>query len=168
VRADALRFVRMHARICVDASIYPRGNFKTDATVRLSHRRPSNHRPRPSVHPSVRPSSFVRLTTLLLPCLRMLWTTWPSCQHSWLSMQTTVLKHCESRVVQTPARTTRPLRPIDLYAHPTRKYSSIFEHIQVYLSIFKYIWAYSSIFEVFLKNIQRICPVCLVRTKRNG
>jgi hypothetical protein len=34
--------------------------------------------------------------------------------------------------------------------------------------IFKYIQAYLRIFKVFLKNIQRICPVCLVRTRRNG
>jgi hypothetical protein len=40
----------------VDAAIYPRGNFITDATVRLNHGRPSSHRPRP--RPSVRPRPF--------------------------------------------------------------------------------------------------------------
>jgi hypothetical protein len=34
--------------------------------------------------------------------------------------------------------------------------------------IFKYIRTYSSIFKVFFKNIQRICPVCPVRTRYNG
>jgi hypothetical protein len=35
--------------------------------------------------------------------------------------------------------------------------------------IFKYIQAYLSIFKVFLfKNIQRICPICLVCTRCNG
>jgi hypothetical protein len=42
VRADG-------ARVHADAAIYPLGNSKTDATVRLSHRRPSSHRSRPSV-----------------------------------------------------------------------------------------------------------------------
>jgi hypothetical protein len=46
--------VRTHGRVCVDASVLPPRNFITDATVRLSHRRPSGHRP------------FVRVTTLLL------------------------------------------------------------------------------------------------------
>jgi hypothetical protein len=31
---------------------------------------------------------------------------------------------------------THPLRPIDLSARPTRKYLSIFEHIQIYLKYF--------------------------------
>jgi hypothetical protein len=39
-----LRRTRVH----VDAAIYPWDNFITDATVRLCHRRPSSHRPRPS------------------------------------------------------------------------------------------------------------------------
>jgi hypothetical protein len=47
-------------------------------------------------------------------------------------------------------------------------YSSIFKHIRVYSSIFEYIQAYSSIFEVFLKNIQRICPIRPVCTQHNG
>jgi hypothetical protein len=47
VHADALGSTRTHACICADATIYPRGNLKTDATVRLSHERPSSHRPRP-------------------------------------------------------------------------------------------------------------------------
>jgi hypothetical protein len=42
VRADG-------TSIYTDTEIYPLGNFKTDATVRLSHGRPSSHCPRPSV-----------------------------------------------------------------------------------------------------------------------
>lgn len=34
--------------------------------------------------------------------------------------------------------------------------------------IFKYTQAYLRISKVFLKNIQRICPIYLVRTRRNG
>jgi hypothetical protein len=47
-----LASARLHARIRADSAIYPGGNFITDAIVRLSHRRPSSHRPRPrpSVH----------------------------------------------------------------------------------------------------------------------
>jgi hypothetical protein len=43
---------RTHARVRADASVLPPGNFKKDATVRLSHGRPRGHRPtvRPSVH----------------------------------------------------------------------------------------------------------------------
>jgi hypothetical protein len=104
-----------------------------------------------------------------------------------------------SRVVRMPASLTRPparyalLCPLCSPARPTRKYSSIFEHIQVYLRYFKNILKkyvqyvrfvpdvmdrtarppekYSSIFEHiqvylrYLKKIQRICPVC---TGRNG
>jgi hypothetical protein len=44
--------------VCADAPIYPRGNFITDATVRLSHGQPSSHRP--TVRPSVRPSILNR------------------------------------------------------------------------------------------------------------
>jgi hypothetical protein len=36
---------RGRARVRVDASDLPPGNFITDATVRLSHGRPSGHRP---------------------------------------------------------------------------------------------------------------------------
>jgi hypothetical protein len=43
------------AGIHAEAAIYPRGNFKTDAVVRLSHGRPSSHRPCPRL--SVRPSA---------------------------------------------------------------------------------------------------------------
>jgi hypothetical protein len=52
---------RLHGRTCVrtDVPIYPRGNFITDATVRPSHGQPSGHRP------TVRPSSIVRVTTLV-------------------------------------------------------------------------------------------------------
>jgi hypothetical protein len=44
-----------HAWVHVDATIYPLGNFKTDATVRLSHGWPNSHRhrPRPSILSSV-------------------------------------------------------------------------------------------------------------------
>jgi hypothetical protein len=45
-------------------AIYPRGNFITDATMRLSHGRPNSHRHRPRPRPSVCLSSFVRLTTM--------------------------------------------------------------------------------------------------------
>jgi hypothetical protein len=48
---------RTHARVRTDAAIYPRGNFIMDATVRLSHGRPSSHRPCP--HPSVRLTTMV-------------------------------------------------------------------------------------------------------------
>jgi hypothetical protein len=41
-----------------DAGILPPGNFKKDATVRLSHGRPRGHRP--IVRPSVRPSVWKR------------------------------------------------------------------------------------------------------------
>jgi hypothetical protein len=58
----------------------------------------------------------------------------------------------------SPGQPTCSLRPVDLCARPTRKYSSIFKYIQ----------AYSSIFEVFLKNIQRKCPVCPVCARHNG
>jgi hypothetical protein len=42
---------RTHGRVCTDASCFTPGNFKKDATVRLSHGRPHGHRPivRPSV-----------------------------------------------------------------------------------------------------------------------
>jgi hypothetical protein len=53
-----------------------------------------------------------------------------------------------------PAQTTRPpaqtTRPPALPGRPPRPPDK---------EIFEYIQAYSSIFEVFLKNIQRICPV---------
>jgi hypothetical protein len=60
--------------------------------------------------------------------------------------------------VRLLARLDRPPRPVDLRTRPTRIYSSIFEYIQAYLSTFK----------VFLKNIQRICPVHPVRARPNG
>jgi hypothetical protein len=55
VRADALMSARTHGRVRVDASCFTPGNFKKDATVRLSHGRPRGHRPivRPSVRPSI-------------------------------------------------------------------------------------------------------------------
>jgi hypothetical protein len=37
--------VRIYPCARADVPIYPRGNFITDATVRPSHGRPSNHRP---------------------------------------------------------------------------------------------------------------------------
>jgi hypothetical protein len=40
-----------HACVRADALIYPRGNFIMDARVRLSHGRPSGHRP--SVRPQL-------------------------------------------------------------------------------------------------------------------
>jgi hypothetical protein len=59
---------RMPLSVRADASILSLGNFITDATVRLSHGRPSGHRP------TVRPSSIVRVTTLALssPAVRFL------------------------------------------------------------------------------------------------
>jgi hypothetical protein len=42
-----------------DASCFTPGNFKKDATVRLSHGRPRGHRP------IVRPSENIRVTTLV-------------------------------------------------------------------------------------------------------
>ena len=56
------------------------------------------------------------------------------------------------KVVRTPAcPPTSPLCSIDFHTCPTRKYSSIFKHIQLYLRfIFKYL------------EICPICPVCLV------
>jgi hypothetical protein len=41
---------RPHAHVRADTTISPRGNFKTDATVRLSHGQPNSHCPhlRPS------------------------------------------------------------------------------------------------------------------------
>jgi hypothetical protein len=50
------------ARVRADATIYPQGNFKTNTIVRLSHRRPNSHCPRP--RPSVHPSSSIRLTAM--------------------------------------------------------------------------------------------------------
>jgi hypothetical protein len=64
-----------------------------------------------------------------------------------------------------------PPPPPPPHACLTRKYrvySSIFEHIRAYSSIFEHIRAYSSIFEVFLKKIQRICPIRPVRARCNG
>jgi hypothetical protein len=49
---------RTHGRVRLDSSDLPPGNFITDATVRLSHGRPSGHRP------IVCPSVIVRMTTL--------------------------------------------------------------------------------------------------------
>jgi hypothetical protein len=47
--------VRTQGCIYADMPIYPRSNFITDATVCLSHGRPSGHRP--IVRPSARPQS---------------------------------------------------------------------------------------------------------------
>jgi hypothetical protein len=46
------------ARVRADAAIYPLDNFKTDATVHLSHGRPNSHRPRarPSICPLDNPA----------------------------------------------------------------------------------------------------------------
>jgi hypothetical protein len=52
VCADASASARMHGRVHADVSCFTPGNFKKDATVRLSHRRPRGHRP--IVRPSVR------------------------------------------------------------------------------------------------------------------
>jgi hypothetical protein len=56
VRADGARVRTSGPRIHADGSPHQRGrgdyslgNFKTDATVRLSHRQSNSHRPRPSV-----------------------------------------------------------------------------------------------------------------------
>jgi hypothetical protein len=51
IRADA-------ARVHAVAAIYSRGNFITDVIVRLSHERPSSHRPCP--RPSIRPPVLIR------------------------------------------------------------------------------------------------------------
>jgi hypothetical protein len=50
-RGRTRAFARTHGRIRADASCFIPGNFKKDATVRLSHGRPRGHRPivRPSV-----------------------------------------------------------------------------------------------------------------------
>jgi hypothetical protein len=53
---------RTHGRVRADASVLPPCNFITDATVSLSHGRPSGHRP--TICPSIRPSVIVRVTTL--------------------------------------------------------------------------------------------------------
>jgi hypothetical protein len=57
-RRPRLYYVRNGPRICMDGAIYSRGNFKMDATVHLSHGRPSSHCPRP--HPSVRVTTLWR------------------------------------------------------------------------------------------------------------
>jgi hypothetical protein len=56
VRADARASARTHGRVRAYAPCFTPGNFKKDATVRLSHGRPRGHRPivRPIVRPSVR------------------------------------------------------------------------------------------------------------------
>jgi hypothetical protein len=54
--------VRTLGCVRADAPCFILGNFKKDATVRLSHGRPRGHRP--SVRPSVRPSENVRMTTM--------------------------------------------------------------------------------------------------------
>jgi hypothetical protein len=54
--------VRLHGCKGADVSLFTPGNFITDATVRPSHGRPGGHRP--SIHPSVRPSVIVRVTTV--------------------------------------------------------------------------------------------------------
>jgi hypothetical protein len=46
-------------RVRADAGVLPPGNFKKDATVRLSNGRPRSQRP------SVRPSENVRVTTMV-------------------------------------------------------------------------------------------------------
>jgi hypothetical protein len=66
--------------------------------------------------------------------------------------KTTVCHNCGHQgclCARPPASPLRPPRP------PDKEISSIFEYIR----------AYSSIFEVFFKNIQRICPICLVRAR---
>jgi hypothetical protein len=54
--------LRGRARVRADAPYFTPGNFKKDATVRLSHGRPRGHRP--IVRPSVRPSENIRVTTM--------------------------------------------------------------------------------------------------------
>jgi hypothetical protein len=49
---------RTHDRVRADASVLPPCNFITDAIMRLSHGRPSGHRP------TIRPSVIVCVTTL--------------------------------------------------------------------------------------------------------
>jgi hypothetical protein len=44
-RVDAPMHPHGHAHVRADASVLPPGNFITDAIVRLSHGRPSGHRP---------------------------------------------------------------------------------------------------------------------------
>jgi hypothetical protein len=63
------------AHVRAEAKMHPcgrecfiRGNFKKDATVHPSHGRAPAAIVRPSVHPSVRLSVIVRVTTL--PCSR--------------------------------------------------------------------------------------------------
>jgi hypothetical protein len=65
VRTNVSPFARTHGCVRADASVLPPCNFIMDATVRLSHGRPSGHRP------TVRPSVIVRVTTLLILSLRM-------------------------------------------------------------------------------------------------
>jgi hypothetical protein len=60
------------------------------------------------------------------------------------------------RVVCAPAHL--PASPIRPPCPPDKEISSLFEYIR----------AYSSIFEVFLKNIQIICPIRPVRARHNG
>jgi hypothetical protein len=64
-----------------------------------------------------------------------------------------------ARVVYAPTHPpTRPPRPVDLVAFPTRKYSSIFEHIRVYLSIFEYIRGIFKEYSVFMSSTPGSCP----------
>jgi hypothetical protein len=60
VRADSSASAQTHGRVRADAPCFTLGNFKKDATVRPSHRRPRGHRP------IVRLSENVRVTTLVL------------------------------------------------------------------------------------------------------
>jgi hypothetical protein len=58
---------RGHDRVRADAPCFTPGNFKKDATVRLSHGRPRGHRP------IVRPFENVRVTTMHLTILCIAW-----------------------------------------------------------------------------------------------
>jgi hypothetical protein len=62
LKKELLFYFILFFDVRADASCFIPGNFKKDATVRLSHGRPRGHRP--IVRPSVRPSENVRVTTL--------------------------------------------------------------------------------------------------------
>jgi hypothetical protein len=55
LRGPWVASVQTHKGVRADASVLSLGNFRTDATMRLSHGRPSGHRP--TFRPSVRPLS---------------------------------------------------------------------------------------------------------------